>query len=526
LKKYLKEGRQEFFLSNFLAFINVLCVSYYPYLLSYIVDHFASLNQTTLLFIFSTLILSVVLIVATQYLNKIVKARYQKKICTAIRRDVFESVAHLDYTPFHAQSMETYTSFLINDVERLYALYFENRIYLYNSILMLVAYTVVLAVVSWQMCLAIIGSLMLILFIPQLVGKRFHSLNSAASAGKADYLSRCEEILSAHDLIDGSNRPRLCGLHDKQLEHMQEADFVLEKYRSFVQCFSGSALYFQMIFCFVVGLILSYNGLITVGIFASSLLYVEYVAQYSSNIVDEFLEIRGSKSYREKCSAMLSQPHGEEDADYTPFASLQVNALCYEIGGKALLNHVDYEFTAGKKYLITGANGCGKSTLLKLLAGFLVPTSGQVRINGNPGCRRSDMGYIPQRRYVFAGSLLDNITLFEKDISQDERMRISNICAMLHLTHPLDYVISRNGENLSGGEIAKICLVRELYRGKELLLIDEPMNDIDVHAEADILGFLAKSKKTIIMVAHGLSSDAMFDEVVRVEDGKLFNAKH
>lgn len=50
--------------------------------------------------------------------------------------------------------------------------------------------------------------------------------------------------------------------------------------------------------------------------------------------------------------------------------------------------------------------------------------------------------------------------------------------------------------------------------------------NIDVHAEADILGFLAKSKKTIIIVAHGLSSDAMFDEIVRVEDGKLFNAKH
>ena len=77
MKKYLKEGRQEFFLSNFLAFINVLCVSYYPYLLSYIVDHFAFLNQTTLLFIFSTLILIVVLFVATQYLNKIVKARFQ-----------------------------------------------------------------------------------------------------------------------------------------------------------------------------------------------------------------------------------------------------------------------------------------------------------------------------------------------------------------------------------------------------------------------------------------------------------------
>lgn len=501
-------------------------MSYYPYLLSYIVDHFASLNQTTLLFIFSTLILSVVLIVATQYLNKIVKAQYQKKICTSIRRDVFESVAHLGYTPFHAQSMEVYTSFLMNDVERLYALYFENRIYLYNSILMLAAYTVVLAVVSWQMCLAIIGSLLLILFIPQLVGKRFHALNSAASAGKAEYLSRCEEILSAHDLIDGTNRPRLCALHNKQLEHMQEADFSLEKYRSFVQIFSGSALYFQMIFCFVVGLILSYHGIISVGIFASSLLYVEYVSQYSSNIVDEFLEIRGSKTYREKCTDILSQPRAQEEPDGAPFDTLQLKSLCYQVADKVLLKNADYVFTAGKKYLITGANGCGKSTLLKLLAGFLAPTSGQVLINGSAGGQRSDVGYIPQRRYVFAGSLLDNISLFSAELTKEDLARISDMCAMLHLTHPLDYVISHNGENLSGGEIAKICLIRELYRGKELLLIDEPMNDIDVHAEADILDFLSKSKKTIIMVAHGLSSDALFDEVIRVQDGKLIPAKH
>ncbi len=524
MKKYLKEAKFAFIASNLLAIVNVICVSYYPYLLSYIVDHFDSLNQSSLVLIFSSLIVSIVLILVTSYLNKLSKARYQKEICTTVRQDIFRSVAHLGYTVFHSQSIENYTSLLINDVERLYTQYFENLIYLCNSILMLVVYAIVLSFVSWQMCLTIMGSLLLILFIPQLVGKRFHELNASASASKANYLSRCEEILSAHDLIDGSNRPRLCGLHDSQLKQMQENEFSLVQYRSFVQIFSGSTLYFQLILCFIVGLILSYSGIISVGIFASSLLYVEYVSQYSSNIVDEFLEIRSSRTYRDKCLKLLSRPSERAEEDTAPFSTLRMESVSYQIGEKELLQNVNYEFAAGKKYLITGVNGAGKSTLLKLLAGLIEPSSGQLLFNGAADYQHHDVGYIPQRRYVFEGSLLDNISLFSKDIAQEDMSRISAMCSMLHLKYPLDYLITRGGENLSGGEIAKICLIRELYRGKGLLLIDEPLNDIDVSAEADILDFLAKSGKTIIMVAHGLSTEAVFDEVIRLQDGKLASA--
>ena len=85
---------------------------------------------------------------------------------------------------------------------------------------------------------------------------------------------------------------------------------------------------------------------------------------------------------------------------------------------------------------------------------------------------------------------------------------------MVHLNYPLDYSIARNGENLSGGEVAKICLIRELYREKSLLFIDEPMNDIDDRSEKDILNLLLHLDKTIIMVAHGLSSVEQFEQIV------------
>lgn len=521
MQKYILKAKYEFLASNVLAILNVICVSYYPYLLSYVIDNFGSLEKAELTFVFITFILSIILILVISYFNKISKAKYQKKICASIRQDVFRSITQMGYAHFHSSKNEKYTSFLINDVEQLYAQFFENFIYLVNSILMLAAYTVILAFTNWQMCLVIIGSLLLILFVPQLVGRKFNELNDSVSDSKADYLSRCEEVLLAHDLIDSDNQERLCGLHDEQLRKMQESDYSLAKYRSFVQVFSGSALYFQLILCFVAGLLFSYFDIISIGVFASSLLYVEYVAQYSANIVDEFLEIRSSKTYRDKCLQFLKQHAVKPTLKKEPFDNLRLEYVSYSIGNKTILHDVSYEFSNGKKYLITGANGTGKSTLLKILAGIAEVSEGKLLFNGMPVYNHTEVGYIPQRRYVFEGSLADNISLFATDLSEQQKEYIVSMCSMLNLKYPLSHPISRNGENLSGGEVAKICLIRELYRDKSLLLIDEPMNDIDTASQQDILNFLLRLEKTVIVVAHGLSEPEKFDKVITIKNGTI-----
>lgn len=521
MQKYILKAKYEFLISNVLAILNVFCVSYYPYLLSYVIDNFDSLKKDKLVFVFVSFILSIVLILVISYLNKISKAKYQEKICFSIRQDVFKSIAQMGYAQFHSNKNEKYTSFLINDIEQLYAQFFENFIYLVNSIFMLVTYTVFLAFINWQICLVIIGSLLLILFVPQLVGRKFNELNNFVSCSKADYLSRCEEILSAHDLIDADNQERLCGVHDEQLKKMQENDYSLTKYRSFVQVFSGSALYFQLILCFIAGLLFSYFGIISMGLFASSLLYVEYVAQYSSNIVDEFLEIRSSKTYRDKCLLFIKQHTVKATSKGKPFNSLRLESVSYRIGEKVILKEVSYEITNGKKHLITGANGTGKSTLLKILAGITEVSDGRLLFNDTSVYNHNEVSYIPQRRYVFEGSLIDNISLFATDLSDEDRERIVSMCSMLNLKYPLSHPISRNGENLSGGEIAKICLIRELYRNKSLLLIDEPMNDIDATSQNDILDFLLRLDKTVIVVAHGLSEPEKFDRVITIKYGTI-----
>ena len=102
---------------------------------------------------------------------------------------------------------------------------------------------------------------------------------------------------------------------------------------------------------------------------------------------------------------------------------------------------------------------------------------------------------------MFEGTLLENITLFTAVCSEDDKAQMTALCALVNLKYPLSHRIARNGENLSGGEIAKTCLIRELYREKSVLFINEPLNDVDDSSEKDILNFLIGLDKTVVMVS-------------------------
>lgn len=518
MRRYLEKALKEYIISNILAILDVVCTSFYPLLLSYIIDHFSELGKEDIIKILCLFIISIVVLLVVQYFNKIVKARYQKIVCGSIRHDVFSNIITMNYTSFYKRRNEDYSSFLVNDVEQLYTLFFENLIYLSNTIIMLITYTVILGFMSPQMCAAIMGSLLLIVLVPQVVGKKFDILNGNVSSSKADYLMSCEEILYAHDLINKNNKEHFVREHNARLDRMQGYNYFLAKYRSFVQIFSGSMLYVQLILCFVAGLLFASNGIISLGVFASSLLYVEYVASYSCNIVDECLEIKSSKVYRDKCVEFSRKETKNNSIATEVFKSLTARNISYRIDERILFHDLSFDINYPNKYLIEGPNGSGKSTLLKILAGFIEPAEGKILFNGKEGISCDGIGYIPQRRYLFEGDVLSNITLFDDEISQRKKAQISELCRQMHFNYSLDYRIERNGQNLSGGEAAKICLIRELCRDNRLLLIDEPFNDIDDKSKDDILNTLKNMNVAMVIVSHGLNEKEMFDSFISIDN--------
>lgn len=520
VKQFIRPGRRYFILSIILSILDVIFLSYYPFLLTWVIDNYLKLKTEDIIWILFTFTLSIVLTLLVQYLNKIVKNKYELMVKKNLRNEMFKSISHMEFETFSTHRIEDYMSLIVNDLNDLYSLLFENLIYNVNSIIMLVTYTIILLFFSWQMCLTIMGSLIFVFVLPLITGKKFDALSKDFADSRANYMSKTEEYLKAHQIFNKNNIRRIMDLHGHTLNDMQSKNQNLSDYRSGVQVISGASLYIQLVICFTVGIILVLNGVISIGVFASALIYVEYVSSYSSNIIDEILEMKSSKEYLDRINSVLNKKNRfERKPNGTYLYSEESNVIKlknigYSSSGKILLNPVSVNINLSEKYLIIGENGSGKSTLIKIIAGLLNPTMGQLVFPQNFEYTEENITYIPQDRLLFEGSILQNI-LFFKDVSNDELSYVKELSKSLRLNLDLNTWVKKSGANLSGGEKAKICLIRGLINKSKLILIDEPLNDADISSQNDILKTILNLDCCVVLISHGVD-EGLVNHIIRL----------
>lgn len=167
-----------------------------------------------------------------------------------------------------------------------------------------------------------------------------------------------------------------------------------------------------------------------------------------------------------------------------------------------LIEDLSFEVKKGEFFGILGPNGAGKSTLLKILLGFIRPQRGEVRLFGQRLENFKDfrrIGYVPQRFSVeraFTGSVGELL----RAVAPKER--VGWIIAFLHLEN----LLKRSFIKLSGGEQQKVLLALALTTNPDLLLLDEPMTGLDIHAQEHIENLLKEIAKdrTVVVVSHDL----------------------
>ncbi|WP_354367521.1 ABC transporter ATP-binding protein [Peptoniphilus olsenii] len=405
-----------------------------------------------------------------------------------------------DYSP-NKKDEDKETSFLVNDVNEIYRAYYENLIYFVNSIVMLIISTFILISISVRMAIVIMGSLILVFMIPRYVGKNLKFYNKDLSIKRGKYLSTSDQLFCAAELINYRDNKNIENIYFKSLENMQESNYNLDKYQSLIQIVSGSSLYIQMLLAFIFGLIFSYKGIITIGEFAAAQLYCEYIAQYSMNLVDELLEIRGARVYFDKLEEIqLNLFNSKVRKKFRVNSNIiEIKHLIYSIDKKPLFNGLNLKVKKNLKYILKGKNGSGKSTLFKIIIGLINRYEGSVELSTDK------IKYIPQEKYLFNGTVLENITLFDDNIKPSDIYSINNLKEIFDFKYDLDHYISYENNNLSGGESRKICLIRTLYKEADLYLLDEPMNDLDLNIRVKLLKYLEELNSTIIVIDHNIN---------------------
>ncbi|GHC22162.1 ABC transporter ATP-binding protein [Aidingimonas halophila] len=194
---------------------------------------------------------------------------------------------------------------------------------------------------------------------------------------------------------------------------------------------------------------------------------------------------------------------------------------------------VSLEVPAGTTLALVGATGSGKSTLIKLLLRFYDPQQGEVCVDGQPvqsvslASLRRAIGLVSQDVYLFEGSIRDNIAYGRPEASEAEVIEAARIAEAWEfievLPQGLDTPVGERGIRLSGGQRQRLSLARALLKDSPILILDEATSAVDNETEAAIQRSLKRIAhgRTVIMVAHRLSTIVHADEIAVVHRGQV-----
>ncbi len=209
--------------------------------------------------------------------------------------------------------------------------------------------------------------------------------------------------------------------------------------------------------------------------------------------IERYFEMAGQDGPEQELDVELIIPPAPKLANRV----ITLTNVGMELGGRTLFDYVNLDLAAGQRLGIVGRNGVGKSTLLKIIMGELAPTSGQVEIGA-----RTQVNYIDQNRL-----LLDDAKTVGEEVGEGSevvRLGDESISLRAYLRRFLftDDRINSKIQHLSGGERSRVILAKILKRGGNVLILDEPTNDLDLATLRLLEEALCFFQGTIIIVSH------------------------
>ena len=260
--------------------------------------------------------------------------------------------------------------------------------------------------------------------------------------------------------------------------------------------------------------------------------------------IDPLLEVagygdalRGARGQLDAIRELFAvQPLPETDTPQAPGdAAIELRGLHFRYAPDAaeVLRGIDLRIAPGSMTALIGPSGSGRRPLARLIARFFDASQGSVLIGGVDVRRMSgaqlagQLGQIFQDSYLFTGSIADNIRVGKPDATEAELMQAARQAGVTEivarLPQGMDTPVGEGGARLSGGERQRIAIARALLKNAPILLVDEATAALDAENQHVIAETLARlrGRCTLVVIAHQLSTVAMADQIVVLEDGRV-----
>ena len=518
---------------------NLVLLLLRPYITKQVIDLGFATNDINVIEYYAviyglTIIGSVLCIFVENYFLK----SFGQKIIYNIRAIVFQKILHKSHDEFYKLPIGNWVTRITNDVESLRTLYTDVLLNLASSGLMIIgilgfmyAINVPLAIIM-TILLPIMG--VIIWVFQKFSRKAFRQVRRSVAASNASI----KELLNYIVIVKSYSG-------EKAIE---------ERYNTVNKGFLEAGLFEVTTFSifrplvdglFFVALIVIFtttnliDSIADAGTVFAFIQYMDRFFQPLKDIADKYNSLQSSLAGAERLVPLLEEKErnmvDEVPKELIPVESIEFDHVwfSYENNDVYALQDFTLHIKAGDFTGIVGPSGSGKSTLLSLLMGIYKPTKGSIYINGidiskyDSSVLRHLMGYVFQQAYLFKGSIKDNLTLFDNSISHDEMVKAAkqvNLDSMIEqLPEGYNTPVGYLGSLLSDGQKQLLAFGRTLIRNIPILLLDEATANIDSHTEKQIQASIEniRGSKTIVSIAHRLSTVQDANEIVYIEYGKI-----
>ena len=518
---------------------NLILLLLRPYLTKQVIDLGFATNDINVIEYYAviyglTIIGSVLCIFVENYFLK----SFGQKIIYNIRAIIFQKILHKSHDEFYKLPIGNWVTRITNDVESLRTLYTDVLLNLASSGLMIIgilgfmyAINVPLAIIM-TILLPIMG--VIIWVFQKFSRKAFRQVRRSVAASNASI----KELLNYIVIVKSYGG-------EKDIE---------ERYNTVNKGFLEAGLFEVTTFSifrplvdglFFVALIVIFtttnviDSVADAGTVFAFIQYMDRFFQPLKEIADKYNSLQSALAGAERLVPLLEEKDrqivNEVPREFKHIESIDFKHVWFSYDNNDVYALKDFTLSikAGEFIGIVGPSGSGKSTLLSLLMGLYKPTKGAIYINGidianyDSSVLRHLMGYVFQQAYLFKGSIKDNLTLFDTSISYDDMVAAAkqvNLDSMIEqLPEGYHTPVGYLGSLLSDGQKQLLAFGRTLIRNTPILLLDEATANIDSHTEKQIQASIEniRGSKTIVSIAHRLSTVQDVNKIVYVEYGKI-----
>ncbi len=492
--------------------------------------------QSIVLIMLGTLILQGIIQYGMTYLTSWIG----QKIIYDLRKKIFDHILKLDLKFFDRNPIGRVVTRVTGDVEVLFEVFSSGLVTAFGDIFLILWVLYFMFTLDYKLALVTLSVLPVLIYATSVFRKRVRDSYRRIRILVAKLNAYIQEHVTGILIVQyfGKEKRTIAEFETINRDHTDQNNKSVFYYAVFFPIV-------ELIGAVSAGLIIWYGGgqvvqgAVSIGVIISFIQFTEMFFRPIRDLSEKYNILQTAMASSERIFSLLDEKPEIQDSDVNERAVIKNGSIEFKNvffaynNDDFVLKNVSFKINDGEKVAFVGATGAGKSTIINLLSRFYEINSGMISIDGTDIKKikqkelRKYIAIVLQDVFLFSGSIRSNITLGNKDISEQSVLTaIDNVGLsrfINSLPDKLDHPVNERGSTLSVGQKQLISFARALVIDPKILILDEATSSVDTNTEMLIQDAIRKliEGRTSIIIAHRLSTIQKCDKIIVMHKGEI-----